>query len=327
MNLTLSRRTAFAVLLAVLAFPHLATAAWPERSILLAHGFGAGGNADLVSRAVAERLAARLGQTVVVEPKPGGGGRVAAAYIARAPADGYTLMMLPGGHAAGAAMHEQLPYHPIDDFTFIALVTESPFIVATYPEHPVKTVRDLIAAAKASSDPIIYGTSGVGTTQHLSAALFAAMAKIELKHLPSKGGTAVPTMLLGRHIGLAFEAPPVILELLKDGQIRAIATTGPTRFWALPNVPTIGETLPGYDVTSYFGLVGPPNLPADVVKRLNAEAVAMVREPQLIERFRVLGSLPLASTPEGFKQRVQADIEKWTRLVTEAGIKRFGAPQ
>jgi len=264
---------------------------------------------------------------VIVEPKPGAGGRVAAGFTARAPADGYTLFMLPGGHAAAAALHEQLPYHSIDDFTFIGLVTQIPFVVATYPEHPVKTVPQLIAAAKSSSEPMIYATSGVGTGQHLSAELFAAMANVKLKHLPSKGGTAVPTMLLGKHIELGFEPPPTLLELLKDGQLRAIATTGPTRFFALPDVPTIGETIPGYEVTSYFGLAGPPNLPADVVKRLNAATVAMVKEPQTIERLRVLGSAPLSSTPRGFKERVAADITRWTKLVTDVGIKRFDAKQ
>ena len=209
--------------------PHSAAAAWPERPITLLHGFGAGGNGDLTARVVAERLSARLGQPVVVEPKPGAGGRVAAGFVARALADGYTLFMLPGGHAASAAMQEQMSYHPIDDFTFIGLATQIPFIVATFPEHPIKTVPELIAAAKAASEPIVFATSGVGTGQHLAAELFAAMANIKLKHLPSRGGTAVPTMLLGKHIELGFEPPPSLLELLKDGKLRAIATTGPVR--------------------------------------------------------------------------------------------------
>jgi tripartite-type tricarboxylate transporter receptor subunit TctC len=306
--------------------PSSAAAAWPERPITLLHGFGAGGNGDLTARAVAERLSARLGQSVVVEPKPGAGGRVAAGFVAKAPADGYTLLLLPGGHAASAAMQQQMSYHPLDDFTFIGLVTQIPFIVVTYPEHPIKTVPELIAAAKAASEPIVYSTSGVGTGQHLSAELFGAMANIKLKHLASKGGTAVPTMLLGKHIELGFEPPPTLLELLKDGKLRAIATTGPTRFFALPDVPTIGETIPGYEVTSYFGLAGPPNLPADIVKRLNAETVSMTGDPQTIEKLKMLGSLPLSSTPEGFKERVASDIERWSKLVADAGIKPPAPP-
>jgi tripartite-type tricarboxylate transporter receptor subunit TctC len=319
------RAAAGAILLAA-AFPYSAAAAWPERPITLLQGFGVGGNADLTARAVADSLSARLGQTVVVEPRPGAGGRIAAAAIAKAPPDGYTLFMLPGGHASAAAMHEKLPYDPINDFTFIGLVTQLPFVVSTYPDHPVKTLPELIAAAKkAASEPLLYGTSGVGTTMHLSAALLEAKAKIKLKHVPSKGGTAPATMLLGKFIQLSFEPPPVVLPLIKDGKLRAIATTGPERYWALPSVPAVAEAIPGYEVTSYFGLVGPANLPADIVKRLNEATVAMAKEPKLIERFKALGSLPLSGTPEGFKQRVVADIKLWTQLVKEAGIQRIGA--
>jgi tripartite-type tricarboxylate transporter receptor subunit TctC len=307
---------------ATAVLPSSAQAAWPERPITLLHGFGAGGNADVTARVVAERLSERLGQKVVVEPKPGAGGRVAAGFVARAPADGYTLFMLPGGHASGAAMQEQMSYHPTDDFTFIGLVTEIPFIVATYPEHAIKTVPDLVAAAKQSAEPIVFATSGTGTGQHFAAELFAAMAGIKLKHLPSQGGTAVPTMLLGKHIELGFEPPPTLLELLKDGKLRAIATTGPKRFFALPDVPVIAETIPGYQVTSYFGLAGPPSLPADVVKRLNAETVSMTTDPKTVEKLKILGSTPLSSTPEGFKERVASDIQRWRKLVADAGIKR-----
>jgi tripartite-type tricarboxylate transporter receptor subunit TctC len=317
---------AASIICAAAVLPASAMAAWPERPITLLHGFGAGGNGDLTARAVADRLSVRLGQSVVVEPKPGAGGRVAAGFVARAQADGYTLLMLPGGHAASAAMQEQMNYHPIDDFTFIGLVTQIPFIVVTYPEHPIKTVPELIAAAKAASEPLVYSTSGVGTGQHLAAELFAAMANLKLKHLPSRGGTAVPTMLLGKHIELGFEPPPSLLELLKDGKLRAIATTGPTRFFALSDVPTIGEAIPGYEVTSYFGLAGPPNMPADVVKLLNAETVSMTADPQTIEKLKMLGSLPLSSTPEGFKERVTSDISRWTKIVVDAGIKPSAPP-
>ena len=316
---------AAAVLCLGMALSNSAAAAWPERTITLVHGFGTGGNADLISRAVAERLEKRLGQTVVVEAKPGGGGRTAALFVARAPADGYTLTMLPAGHAASAAMHEQLPYHSVNDFTWIGLVTQFPFVVATYPEHSIKTVADLIAAAKSAPNPIIYGTSGVGTTQHLLITLFARMANIELKHLPGKSGANVSSMLLGKHIELMADSPPVIIELAKAGQLRPIATTGATRFWALPDVPTIGETIPGFEGTSYFGLAGPPNLPADIVKRLNAETVAMTEDAPMLERFKVLGSLPYAGTPEAFRERIARDIDQFTKLVKEAGIKRIGA--
>jgi len=326
MTLILLARAAVGAACIAVAFPYSAGAAWPERQITLLQGFGVGGNADLTARAVADSLSAQLGQTVIVEPRPGAGGRIAAAAVAKAPADGYTLFMLPGGHASAAAMHAKLPYDPIKDFTFIGLVTQLPFVVSTYPENPIKTLPELIAAAKKSaSEPPLYGTSGVGTTMHLAAALLEAKAKIKLKHVPSKGGAGVATMLLGKFVQLTVEPPPVVLPLIKDGKLRAVATTGPQRYWALPDVPAVAETIPGYEVTSYFGLVGPANLPADIVKRLNAATVAMAKDPQLVERYKLLGSLPLSSTPEGFKQRVAADIKLWTQLVKDAGIQRIGA--
>ena len=325
MALIRAMRAFLGAILVCAALPYSAAAAWPERAITLVHGFAAGGNADVTARVVAERLQALLGQSVVVEPKPGAGGRAAAAVIARAPADGYTLFMLPGGHAASAALFEQLPYDSLKDFTFIGLVTQIPFIVAAPPDSAVKTVPDLIAAAKAAKDPIIYSTSGVGSGQHFAAELFQAMGGVKLKHLPSKGGTAVPTMLLGKHIELGFEPPPTLLELIKDGKLHAIATTGPTRFFALPDVPTIGETIPGYEVTSYFGLAGPAGLSDEIVKRLNEATATMLKEPATIEKLRAAGSAPLSSTPEGFRERVAGDIVRWTKLAADAGIPKLGS--
>lgn len=310
-------------LLATFAWP--AGAAWPERSIALVHGFGGGGNIDSISRIVADRLSARLGQPVVVESRTGAGGRLAAAQVARTEPDGYTLIMLPGGHAVTAAMHEKLAYDTLEDFSFVSLVTQVPLILVTYPDHPVKSVADLIKMP--SPNPMFYGSPGTGTTQHLAGVLFAAMTKANLQHVATKGGAVVSSMLLGKHIDLAFESPPLMLGLVQGGQLRALATTGPTRFFALPDVPTVAETIPGYEATSWLGVAGPPKLPADIVKRLQTELNALVQEPETIEKFRVLGSLPLASTPEGFKQRVAADVGRWTKVVADAGIKRVGSGQ
>jgi tripartite-type tricarboxylate transporter receptor subunit TctC len=311
-------------LLVALSMP--AAAAWPEKGItLLVHGFGGGGNIDSISRIVAERLSLRLGQPVVVEQRAGAGGRMAAAQVARTEPDGYTMIMLPGGHAVTAAMHEKLAYDTLEDFTFISLVSQIPLILVAHPDHPVKSVVDLVKISSPS--PMFYGSPGTGTTQHLAGALFAAMANVNLQHVPTKGGAVVSTMVLGKHIDFAFESPPLMLGLVQGGQLRALATTGPTRFFALPDVPTVGETIPGYEATSWLGVAGPPKLPADIVKRLHAEIGAVLQEPELIEKYRALGTLPLASTPEGFKQRVAADVAKWTKVVDRAGIKRIGATQ
>jgi tripartite-type tricarboxylate transporter receptor subunit TctC len=174
---------------------------------------------------------------------------------------------------------------------------------------------------------MFYGSPGTGTTQHLAGALFAAVAKVNLQHVPTKGGAVVSTMVLGKHIDLAFESPPLMLGLVQGGRLRALATTGPERFFALPDVPTIAETIPGYEATSWLGVAGPPKLPADIVKRLHAAVGAVLQEPELIEKYRALGTLPLASTPEGFRQRVADDVAKWTKVADQAGIKRIGAAQ
>lgn len=325
MVVTRSLRFLICAVCLLAAFPVPAAAAWPERAITLVHGFGGGGNIDTISRIVAERLSVRLGQPVVVEARAGAGGRIAAAQVARTTADGYTLIVLPGGHAVTAAMHEKLAYDTLEDFSFISLVTQVPLILVTYPDHPVKSVADLIKTP--SANPMFYGSPGAGTTQHLAGALFAAMAKVNLQHVATKGGAVVSTMVLGKHIDFAFESPPLMLGLVQSGHLRALATTGPTRFFALPDIPTIGETMPGYEATSWLGVAGPPQLPADIVKRLHTELTALVEEPEVIEKFRVLGSLPLASTPEGFKQRVAADVGRWTKVVAETGIKRVGSGQ
>lgn len=322
----LSRRAVIAGGVAAAILPGRARAAgWPERPITLEHGFGAGGNADVIARVVAEQLSQSLGQPVVVDPKPGAGGRIAAAHVAKAAADGYTLAVLPGGHAIAAALYESLPYDTVNDFAYISMLTDFPFILATYPEHPVKTVADLIAAAKKNPNPMIYGSAGNGTGQHLSGALFTSMAGIPFQHLPFRGGALGSTELLGKHIDFLFETPTLLLELIRAGQLRAVAVTGKERFFALPDVPTIGETVPGYETSSWLGLAGPPGLPADIAERLHKDTVALLADPGVAKRLRDLGNVPYPTTPAAFKERVAADVAKWTKVAADAGIRRIGA--
>jgi tripartite-type tricarboxylate transporter receptor subunit TctC len=322
----LSRRAVIAGGVAAAVLPGRAGAAgWPERSITLQHGFGAGGNADVIARIVAEQLTQRLGQPIVVEPKPGAGGRIAAAHVAKAAPDGYTLAVLPGGHAIAAALYDNLPYDTVNDFTYISMLTDFPFILATYPEHPVKTVADLIAAAKKDPNPMIYGSAGNGTGQHLSGALFSSMAGIQFRHLPFRGGALGSTELLGKHIDFLFETPTLLLELIRTGQLRAVAVTGKQRFFALPDIPTIGETVAGYETSSWLGLAGPPGLPADIGERLHKDTTALLAEPAVATKLRQLGNVPYPTAQGAFKERVAADVAKWTKVAAGAGIRRTGA--
>lgn len=325
MRAFISRRSvlAGAALLAAGASPSLA--AWPEKPIQLIHGFAAGGNADVISRIIAEGLSARLGQPVVVEPKPGAGGRIASAQTAKGNADGYLLCVLAGAHPITAAMYEGLPYDTVNDFTYISLLTDFPFFLVTYTDHPVRTVSDLIARAKASGNPMIYGTAGNGTGQHLAGALFSAMADIKLQHLPFRGGAPGSTEILSKNIDFLFDGPTLLLELVRSGQIRAIAVTGKERFFALPDVPTIGETVPGYETTSWLGLAAPPGVAPEIVARLNKEIRDVLADPKVIERFRALGNVPAATSSADFKSRVVADIAKWTKVTNDAGMKKLSA--
>lgn len=325
MRLSLSRRAFLAgtaCAAAVVPASRAQTPGWPERTIQLTHGFGVGGNADVISRIVGERLAQRLGQAVVVEARPGAGGRIAAAYAAKAPPDGHTLAVLPGGHAIAPAMFDGLPYDTVNDFTYVSMLTEFPFILATYPEHPVTSIAELISAAKAAPEPIIYGSAGNGTGQHLSGALFAQMAGVRMQHLPFRGGAVGSTELLGKHIHFLYETPTLLLDLIRSGRLRAIAVTGSQRFFALPDVPTIGETVRGYETSSWLGLAGPPNLPEAIVARLNGETHAFLADPAIVERLRTLGNVPAPTTPAAFKERVAADVAKWTRVSADVGLAR-----
>lgn len=237
------------------------------------------------------------------------------------------MAVLPGGHAIAPAMYEGLPYDTVNDFTFISLLTDFPFILVTHQNHPVKSVKQLIEVAKGAEKPMIYGSAGNGTGQHLSGALFTKMADINLQHLPFRGGQLGSTELLGGHIDFLFETPTLLLELVKAGQLRALGVTGKSRFFALPDVPTIGETVAGYETSSWLGLAAPPKLPAEITSRLSAEVKAIFADKELLEKVQTLGNIPSPTSPEAFKDRVASDVRKWTRVAADVGLKRVGVAQ
>ncbi|MEW6454221.1 MAG: tripartite tricarboxylate transporter substrate binding protein [Pseudomonadota bacterium] len=323
MNKKISRRAVMAGLSAFAAVPAVAQPApWPNRPITLTHGFGAGGNADVVGRLVAERLGARLGQQIVVDPKPGAGGTTAASLLARSAPDGYTLGILPGGHAIAAAIYKKLPYKPVEDYSLISMLTDFPFVLVTYPDHPVSTVADLIE--KARTETLTCASPGNGTGQHLAFELFASMAKVKMQHVPYRGSPQAATDLMGKRIDFWMDTPTAMLELIKDNKLRAVATTGTEPFFALPATPTAASAgVTGYSVTSWLGIAGPAGLPADMLKRLNTEVHAVLSEPQTIERLRALGSMTKPTTPHQFADRIGSDIAKWSAVVEAANIERI----
>jgi tripartite-type tricarboxylate transporter receptor subunit TctC len=321
--MTMTRRTALGGLSALISTPLFAQPPWPNRPLKLVVGFPAGGPVDTVSRIVAESLSRRLGQPIFVENKPGATGTMAAAQVARATPDGYTLTVLPGTFAASAAMFRKLPYRPMDDFSWIGTIAEFPYLIVTYSVHPCGTIADLVKNAGSAGTLLHFGTSGVGSVQHLSGELLAKTANIKLEHVPYRGGMPAISDLLGKRLDLVIDQPTALLEFVRDGRLRALAVTGPIRFFALPDVVTVSEAgFPGYSVTSWQGLAAPAGLAPAISDQLNAELARILAEPQLGERLRALGDEPKTSTGEAFKARVASDIDIWTKVVADANIER-----
>ena len=287
------------------------------------HGFTPGANVDMVARLVAEHLGKRLGQSIVVEPRPGAGGTTGAAAVARAAPDGTTLTVLPGGHAVSAAIYNKLPYDAVSDFSFISMLTDFPFILATYPDHPAKSVADVIRSAQAEEGKLTCATAGNGTGMHLAFELFVAMAKAKIQHVPYRGSPQAITDLLGQRIDFQVDTPTALMPLLKEGKLRAIAVTGPERFFMLPDTPAIADTVKGYAVTSWLG-ARRSGRPAGAVREQGQRGGAgrSSPSPPVVERLRGLGSDARPTTPEGFKARVADDVAKWTKVVADARISK-----
>jgi tripartite-type tricarboxylate transporter receptor subunit TctC len=321
----LTRRSVIAGTLATLAtVPAHANPDWPDRPITVVHGFPPGGPTDLVARIVADSLTRRLGQRVLVEGKPGASGTMAAAQVARAAPDGYTLFALPSGHAFAAATYKSLPYRTIDDFSMISMFTEYPYLMATYAEHSMRTVADLIRLARSRSTPLLYGTPGNGSGPQLAIELLAKEANIKLQHVPYRGSAPAAIDLIAKRLDFMMDPPAALIEFVRDGRLRALAVTGERRFFALPDVPTIAEAgVSGYLVTAWQGLVAPAGLPEPIVTRLNTEVVAILKEPAVVERLRALGNDPKPMSPEQFKARMAADVAKWTAVVDSINFERI----
>jgi tripartite-type tricarboxylate transporter receptor subunit TctC len=319
MTTSLTRRAALTGLSALAVAPAFAQG---SRTITMMHGFTPGANVDTVARLIAEQLGKRLSQTIVVEPRPGAGGTTAAATVARSAPDGTTIAVLPGGHAVSAAIYNKLPYDAVEDFTFIGMLTDFPFILVTYPDHPARTIADVIRSAQAQEGKLTCATAGNGTGMHLAFELFASMASARIQHVPYRGSPQAITDLLGKRVDFQVDTPAALMPLIRDGQLRAIAITGRNPFFMLPGTPAIGDTLKGYAVTSWLGVAGPAGLPAPFVSRVNAELKAILAEPAVIERLRDLGSETRPTTPGAFKERVADDVAKWTKVVADAKIPK-----
>src|SRR3954463_13164113 len=294
--------------------------AYPTRPITLTHGLAAGGNGAVVSRIVGDALSRRLGQPVVVEPRPGAGGNTASPRLATAPPDGYTLISLTGGHAVSAAIYKSLPFDPVESFQFISVYGYQAFIVAVRADNPIKTLPDLIAAAKANPGKLTYSSVGVGSTQHLAGELLCAMAGIQMTHVPYRGGGGPMTDLLGGSIDVNVDTITVIEPQVRAGKVTALGVTSGKKWWSLPDITPVAATVPGYDVQTWLGLAAPKGTPPDIVAKLNAATRAGLPHKETVERLNKVGLDVHPSTPDEMKAMVTEQIAKWKKVVADSHI-------
>ncbi|MBC7781987.1 MAG: tripartite tricarboxylate transporter substrate binding protein [Proteobacteria bacterium] len=301
--------------------PALAQTAWPARPIRFIVPFPPGGPSDVVARIVAPRLQERLGQPVTVDNRPGAGTQIGTEIVARSPADGYTLFLGSIVHAINVSLYPKLPYDSIKDFTMITVLTATPNLLVVHPSLPVKSVRDLVALGRKRPGELSFASSSNGSSNHLSGELMKTLAGFEMQHVPYKGSPQAHTDLLGGHVQLMFDSMLSVLPLVKAGRLRAIAVTSATRSTVLPEVPAVSETLPGFDVVGWHGLMAPAGLPKPIVDRLHADTVKLVNEPETRERFLQLGGTPGGMPPDEFVAYVRAEIAKWGAVVKSSGAR------
>jgi tripartite-type tricarboxylate transporter receptor subunit TctC len=321
----LDRRKFLSVLGGVAALPlglrQAIAEEYPSRALRILVGFAAGGNFDLVARIIAEEMAARLKQPVIVENRPGASSNIAAEAALRAPADGYTLFMAGAVNAINATLYDKLPFDFANDIAPISAAVQFPNVMTVSESFPARSVPEFISYAKANPGKVNHGSSGNGTTQHLAGELFKTAAGVSFVHVPYRGASHALTDLLGGRVQVLFEAMPASIQHIKSGQLRALAVTTPTRSDALPEVPALSEFLPGYEASGWSGFCGPKNVGSLVVDTLNLTINECLRDPRVKARLADLGAVTLGGSARDFGQLIIKETDKWARVIRVANIK------
>ena len=312
---------------AVLAAAALALAAgalaqnFPAKPIRLVVPLAPGGGGDLVSRMIAQKISDPLGQAVVVDNRPGGSTIIGTELVARSAPDGYTLVMATSSHGINPSLYK-LPFDPVKDFTAVAFIATSPMMLTVHPNVPAKTVKELVAVAKANPGKLNYGSSGIASIVHLAGELFNLSAGVKTMHIPYKGTGPALIDLLGGQIDMMFASPVPTIPHVKTGKLRAVAMASEQRLRAMPELPTVSESgLPGFEAATFFIVLGPANVPAAVVNRLSSEIVKAAQLPDVRERLTLEGANVVAGNPQQAMAHIQAEIARWTKVVKAAGIK------
>ena len=325
----MNRRTLLAALAASLAVAAavppaaLAQTAFPTRPIRIVVPFPPGGTTDILARAAAQKMAEAWKEQAVVDNRPGAGGNIGAELVAKAPPDGYTMLMgTVGTHSINASLYAKMPYDHVRDFAPVILVAAVPNVLVVHPSVPVNSVAELIAYAKANPGRLNFASSGSGTSIHLAGELFKVMAGVTMTHVPYKGSAPAIADLVGGQVQLMFDNLPSALPQIKAGRLRALGVTSAQRAPALPDVPTIAESgLPGYEASSWFGLLAPAGTPKDVIAKVNGEVARWLASPEAKEKLLSQGANAAGGTPEDFARHIAAETAKWQQVVKASGAK------
>ena len=319
------RISLFALLFAVFCIPASAQP-YPTRPVRLVVPYPAGGPTDYVARAVGQKVGQLIGQQVVVDNRPGAGTVIGSELVARAAPDGYTLLFGTGGGTFLAPlMLPKVSYDPLRDFAPVAMLVVSPQVLVVHPSVPAQTVADLIALAKSKPGALNFGSVGTGTSPHLGGELLQSLSGTKLVHVPYKGTAPAMTDLLSAQVQLMFSSMPTVLAHVKAGRLRLLGTGGTKRSAVIPDTPTISETVPGFELVTWYGVFAPARTPDPIVRRLNTEIGKALQDPDTRERLTSQGLEPVIMTPQELKHYTEQDVSRWTRLVKSAGI-RAGNP-
>ena len=295
---------------------------YPSRPARIIAGFSPGGSTDIMARIVAQKLTDALQQQVVVENRPGANGNIAAEVTAKAPPDGYTLLMAANGLTINPSLYKNVPYNPTRDFSPITLFALIPNVLVVHPALPAKSIKELIALARAKPDQLTHGSSGTGAPGHLAGEVFKLMANVRFIHIAYKGSSQAVIDLLGGHVQLAFPTIPVVTQHIRNGKLRALGVTSLKRSASLPETPTIDEAgVRGYEVVGWYGVLAPAGVPREIITRLNTEIAKALRMPELQERLLRDGAEPVGNTPDEFRAYIEADVVKWAKVIAAAGIR------
>ncbi|MDB5742012.1 MAG: putative Bug-like extracytoplasmic solute binding receptor, family [Polaromonas sp.] len=320
---SLPRRALLAVAASIVLPLHAgAQAQWPSKPIKLIVPFTPGGSNDNIARVLAVKLGARLGQPVIIDNKGGAGGTIGTDFVAKAPADGYTILFASTSITTNAASGKKLPYDIVKDLEPIGMVAATPFAIVVSNELKASTLREFIALARAKPKSINYGTAGIGGTNHLATELFASAAKIQLSHVPYKGIAPAFTDLMGGNLQMLVPSLLSVAPHIRAGKMRALAVTGAQRSLLMPEIPTASEAgLPGFQLEVWFGLLGPAQLPADVVKRLNEDLNAVLAQPDMKELLAREDATPKPGTPKDLSNLIKSEVNRWTKLIKDNNIQ------